>query len=75
MRMDHPEDANHNYAADEFFERVTPLSDIPEKFRVIANLPGGGTQVVDKRLAYNWNSAVGALVECGSVAGDAMYED
>lgn len=68
-------DGLHPYSADQFFERITPVDAIPEEFRMKALLPGGKTQIVDKRLAYNWNATMGALVECGSVAGDATYED
>lgn len=68
-------DSLHPYANEKFFERVTPIEDIPEEFRMEAVLPGGNRQIVDRRLAYNWNPKVMAFVECGSVAGDACYED
>lgn len=61
----------YDYNSDDHFERVTPLGEIPEEYRMVANLPKGGTQIIDKRRAYNWNPTVGAMVECGSVAGDA----
>ena len=61
----------HNYDTDENFERVTPLEEIPKKFRMQVSLPGGGKQIVDWRKAYNYNAGRAVMVECGSVAADA----
>lgn len=55
-------------------ERVTPISEIPPENQDVANLPAGGSQVVDNRLCYNWQpdpKPHGRFVECGSVQSDA----
>ena len=57
----------HRYSG----ERVTPIEEIPDHFRKEVSLPGGGTQIIDTRLAYNWEPGPGGkggrYVECGSV--------
>ena len=60
---------NHSY--DE--ERITPKCEIPFKYRQKSPLPGGGFQITDTRLCYNYN-AKGKLVECGSVWSHAQQE-
>ncbi len=52
---------NHPYDS----ERVTPIEEIPPKFRLTAPLPGGNFQILDTRLCYNFNGK--EFVECGSV--------
>ena len=64
-------DLDHSYNDDVHFERVTPLEEIPEEFRLEASLIGGEIQIIDMRLAYCFNREIGFLVECGSKAGDA----
>ena len=54
-------------------ERETPLEEIPPEFRQESPLPGGGIQITDTRLCYNFNSK-GRLVECGSVWSHAAQE-
>lgn len=62
---------NHPYSS----ERETPLEEIPKKFRRKAPLPGGGFQILDSRLCYNWqppkDGRPSRYVECGSVWSDA----
>lgn len=73
--MPPPPDAHHNYAAPVNFELPTPLEKIPRKFRKKHVLSGGKVQIIDSRLAYNWDRERNMMVECGSVSGDAKYED
>lgn len=65
---------NHPYDV----ERETPLEEIPEEFRKEVPLPGGGTQIIDTRLTYNWqppiNGRKSRLVECDSVLSHAVAE-
>ena len=78
MEIDQPRPVasreGHSYAT----ERVTPIEEIPPEFQHAAPLPGGGTQVVDTRLCYNWQPGAGGrggrYVECGSVAAAAEGE-
>jgi len=46
-------------------ERITPINEIPPKFRLIAPLPDWDLQTLDTRLCYNFNGK--EFVECGSV--------
>lgn len=64
--------SNHQYAPPGE-ERTTPLEEIPPEHRRKSVLPGGGYQITDNRLCYNWEPGPdgGRLVECGSVAADA----
>lgn len=61
----------HPYAT----ERVTPLSEIPKRYRKRVPLQGGGWQIIDTRLNYNaeYNPVTGKwrYVECSSVNADA----
>lgn len=57
-------------------EYSTPIQEIPLAHRRTVPLPGGGKQVVDARLCYNWDPAYqgGKMVECSSVASHADQE-
>jgi len=59
---------NHPYKA----ERVTPLGEIPPEFQILAPLPGGKNQILDRRLCYNCDGM--KYVECGSVWSHAAQE-
>lgn len=61
-RKDHP------YSS----ERVTPIGEIPPKFRQKALLPGGNSQILDTRLCYNFDGK--QYVECGSVWSHAEQD-
>ncbi len=66
---------NHPYSS----ERVTPLDEIPKRYRKKVLLQSGGHQIVDTRLCYNWvpsqNGKPDKYVECGSVAAYAKDFD
>lgn len=65
------ENDSHPYNDQIHFERVTPISDIPVEFRHVVVLPGGEQQILDRRLCYNWDPSIEAMVECSSVWSDA----
>ena len=67
-------DENHPYSDPKYFERVTPIEDIPVEYRYNAPIKGG-FQVVDIRLTYNWNGERQAYVECGSVSSTNVMEE
>ncbi len=56
-------------------ERTTPISEIPPKYRKKVPLPGGGHQIVDRRLTYNYNAGRGEMVECGSKDASTDHDD
>jgi len=53
-------------------ERVTPVGEIPVRFQLERVLPGGNTQIVDRRLCYIYDPTGKHYVESGSVAADAV---
>lgn len=61
---------DHSYSE----ERLTPIEEIPPEHRYNAPLPGGGSQVLDNRLCYNFEPGNKRYVECGSVWSHAEFE-